>query len=125
MKSLKTFLTDLVSSLTWSSTTNHWPPLPKHEFLVGRAAADADVQTGVAAICFRNGDKVVSEPIPVLIPQYAYYSEGRKRKAVIVIQAERFLDRDFIGARYPDGRHLVGFFEDFELLGATPPVAAL
>lgn len=40
---------------------------------------------------------------------------------VIVVQAEEAQGKRLVGARTLDGKPIVGFITDFELLGKTPP----
>src|SRR5262249_46239678 len=66
-----------------------WPPLPKQEFVAGRAATRADIVAGRAAFVAESGGVAVGKPLKITVPQYAYHKEeGGKRTPVIIIQAE-------------------------------------
>jgi len=104
-----------------------WPPLPNQGFVSGRIANRADVAAGNAVFVPEVAGLSVSQPLAILIPQYAYYKEEGKRTPVIVVQAEEVQvvqgnpGMKVLGARRADGKHVVGLLENFELLGRTPP----
>jgi len=98
-----------------------WPPLPKKEFLSGRAATKADVDSGRAAFVAMLDGKPVGKPLKIKLPQYAFHLDNGKKTPVILIQAEQMGDKMYAGARLLDGGELVGFLDEFELLGVTPP----
>lgn len=97
-----------------------WPPLPTRGFLKGRPANRSDVTQGNAAFMFPG-----SQAMNIAIPQYAYYndSDSGKRVPGILIQAERAPDgKEFAGMkRLDDGRFVMGFLEEFTLLGTSRP----
>jgi len=104
-----------------------WPPLPKQGFISGRIATRADVAAGNAVFVPEVAGLSVSQPLAILIPQYAYYKEEGRRTPVIVIQAEEVQvvqgnpGMKVLGARRANGKHVVGLLENFELLGRAPP----
>lgn len=98
-----------------------WPRLPTSGFMTGRAATPADVQAGRAQFALAHGTVPVSKPLPLLIPQYAYHRDGGKRVPVIVVQAEELRGRTFVGALMADGVGVVGYLDEFELLGREAP----
>jgi hypothetical protein len=97
-----------------------WPPLPERGFIVNRAATQADVAAGNAVFSAEAGDAVIGKPLRISIPQYAYHHDGGKRIAVMVVQAEEARGKKLVGARELNGQELVGFLDEFELLGASP-----
>ena len=123
----RSFLGLLISAMlptTVSARSSEWPPLPVKGFIRGRAATKADTDTGnaVFATSASAGDAgLTSTPLDLVIPQYAYFNDGPKKVPVIVVQAEEAKGRKLIGARFFDGKPVVGFITDFELLGTTPP----
>src|SRR5512133_3565406 len=98
-----------------------WPLLPKKEFLSGRAATKADVNSGRAAFVAMLDGKPVGKPLPIKIPQYAFHLDNGKKIPVIIIQAEQMDDKKYVGARLLSGGELVGFLNEFVLLGTKPP----
>ena len=107
-----------------------WPPLPTQGFISGRVATPADVAAGNAVFSAAVGGGAVgkSTPIPIEIPQYAYYKEGGTKVPVIVLQAERVdiqgakpVQMTSVGAVRLDGKKFIGLLTSFELLGRTPP----
>ena len=101
-----------------------WPPLPSQGFITGRAATQADVSAGKAAFVAQVGNTIIGKPLPIAIPQYAYFKDGGKRVPVIIIQAEEAQGQKLVGARRTNGADVVGFLTDFELLGNVRPKSA-
>ena len=92
----------------------------------GRPADFADVHSGQAIFVARVNGQLVGRPLPIPLPQYAFQvdPETQQRTPCIVVQAEEANNRQIIGGRrVPDGQELVGFIDDFELLGSSPPAA--
>jgi hypothetical protein len=108
-------------SLYSQGTNVKWPPLPKKEFLSGRAATKVDVNSGRAAFVAMLDEKPIGKPLPIKIPQYAFHLDNGKKTPVIIIQAEQMGDKKYVGARLLDGKELVGFLDEFELLGTKQP----
>jgi len=108
-----------------------WPPLPKQGFISGRVATAADVAAGnaVFAASVGGGGAGKSTPLPIKIPQYAYYRKDGTKIRVIVLQAERVdiqqgaksVQMTSVGAVGPDGKKFIGLLTSFELLGQVPP----
>jgi hypothetical protein len=98
-----------------------WPPLPKQEFITGRAATRADVAAGKAVFVAEVEGVSVGKVIPIAIPQYAYYMEGGKKKPAIVIQAEEARGLRLVGVRLANGKGLILPLHSVQLLGKTPP----
>ena len=97
-----------------------WPPLPVGGFLVGRAAVQADVDSGVAI--FATGvEESAGKALEILIPQYGWYIDENVRVPVLILQAEEANGNEVIGARQLDGKTVVGLVEEFVLLGAAAP----
>jgi hypothetical protein len=94
-----------------------WPPLPTEGFIVGRAATKADVEAGSAVFVAADDDRVIVIPMPLEIPQYAYFVDSGARIPAIILQAEKVQGQTLLGARLLDGRYMAGFIGDFELLG--------
>src|SRR5512133_2753078 len=107
--------------LNAQDTKMKWPPLPKKEFLSGRAATKVDVESGRAAFVAMLDGKPVGKPLQIKIPQYAFHLDGGKKTPVIIIQAEQMDDKKYAGARLLSGGELVGFLNEFVLLGTKPP----
>jgi hypothetical protein len=101
--------------------TEQWPPLPKQEFVTGRTATRADVTAGKAVFVAEVGGVSVGKPIPIAIPQYAYYMEDGKNKPAIVIQAEEARGLRLVGLRLTNGKGLILPLHSVQLLGKTPP----
>ena len=98
-----------------------WPPLPKQGFISGRTATRADVAAGNAVFVPEIGGVSAGRPLAIVLPQYAYYKEENKRTPAIVVQAEEVRGMKMLGARFANGKHVVGLLENFELLGKIPP----
>jgi len=109
-----------------TAATISWPPLPDSGFVTGRAATQADVQSGNAVFATDREGKVIGTPRAIDIPHYAFYlrKESAERMPVIVVQAERASGIEMIG--YLDiatGSYGAGMRAEFELLGMSPPEA--
>lgn len=115
------FLSILGFSGSGAAESVVWPPLPKHEFTVGRAATKADVEAGRAVFVAAKGDVVIGKPIAMEIPQYAWHKEGKKKTPVVIIQAEEANGQKIVGALQSNGQFLAGTLAEFELLGRNPP----
>ena len=94
-----------------------WPPLPTEGFILGRAATRADVEAGNAVFVAADDDRIIVMPMPLEIPQYAYFVDSGKRIPAIILQAEKVQGQTLLGARLLDGQYIVGFIGDFEFLG--------
>jgi len=103
---------------------DQWPALPRTGFLRGRAATQADVDSGNAVFVVQDRGQVIGQPLSLLIPQYALWKDhksGQVRR-VIVIQAESARGHDMIGFReIATGSEGVGLLTEFTLLGEHPP----
>ncbi len=104
-----------------SAESVDWPPLPKNEFMVGRAATKADVEAGRAVFVAAQGDALIGKPIAIEIPQYAWHKDGEKRTPVVIIQAEEANGQQIVGAVQGNGKFLAATLAEFELLGRNPP----
>ena len=108
-----------------------WPSLPPDSGFSGRIAMDSDKPFGhnapVFVMSLKPGE--VALPIPILIPQFAFYKDqdGTVKIPVLIVQAETngkktaigYKNIDSQGAILWDGAN-VSKLEDFELLGANP-----
>lgn len=101
-----------------------WPPLPASGFIAGRAATQADIQSGSAAFVMAQGAKTISTPLPLKIPQYAYLNQAGKRVPVILIQAEEANGMQVVGVLMADGSTSLGLLSELELLGSRLPSQA-
>jgi hypothetical protein len=107
-----------------SSQKIDWPSLADYPHLTGRPAEFSDVHAGRAVFVARVNGQLVGRPVPIPVPQYAFQvdQDTQQRTPCIVVQAEEANSRQIFGARrVPDGQELVGFSDDFELLGSSPP----
>lgn len=113
-----------ISTLCFSALTiaqeGVYPPLPTEGFVSGRIATQEDVTNGNAAFATLPEQRVMRQPVPIPIPQYAIYRGDGKSKLVFVIQVEKVNGKVTIGARYPEGGDVIGIATDFQLLGNTP-----
>lgn len=101
-----------------------WPPLIEFDAVTKRAAVSYDVTVGRAVFVLHEEDTPISEPIDIVLPQYAFHFEegDSAKKPCIVIQAEHARDQRLCGAvMLPDGSFMVGQFDNFELLGTIVP----
>jgi hypothetical protein len=98
-----------------------WPPLPKDQFIVGRAATEADVEAGRAVFVAAQGGIVIGKPIAMKIPQYAWHKDGKKKTPVVIIQAEEANGQKIVGALQSNGQFLAATLAEFELLGSNTP----
>ena len=98
-----------------------WPPLPKGDFISGRAATKADVDAGRAVFVAAQGDIVIGKPIEMQIPQYAWHKDGNRKTPVVIIQAEEANGQKIVGARQSNGQYLAATLSEFELLGSNVP----
>jgi hypothetical protein len=101
--------------------TANWPSLPTDGYIRGRPATKADVEAGRAVFVAADGDRVIGRPLPITIPEYAYFLNEGKRVPAIVLQAEEARGRKLLGARLLTGDQVAGFISDFELLGTRAP----
>jgi len=108
-----------VCSVT-ASAEGTWPPLPKTGFVAGRAATQADVNSGSAGFAI-SGNGVVGSPLSITIPQYAYFNDNGTMVPVVLIQAEAAQGKQLAAGKKADGSIVVGFLSDFTLLGTQPP----
>ena len=79
-----------------------WPSLPSDGYIRGRPATEADIEAGRAVFVAADGDRVIGRPLPITIPQYAYFLDEGKRVPAIVVQAEEARGRKLLGARLFD-----------------------
>lgn len=101
-----------------------WPDLNSYGYVAGRAADEQDVMAGNAAFLLRSGDKSLSTPMDIAVPQYALHIDDSSQTETpgIIIQAEE-----------ANGQQLVGFvpfhtevpittsLQEFKLLGQNKP----
>jgi hypothetical protein len=86
---------------------DEWPPLPRTGYIAGRAATLQDIKDGNAVFVASNGDTVVSKPLTITIPQYAYWrDQGGRRTRVIVVQAEEAKGVHIFGVRDANGKDI-------------------
>jgi hypothetical protein len=105
-----------------SSQNPLWPTLPKTGFIAGRPATLQDVADGNAVFSAEKDGKVIGVPLPIEIPEYAYWDDGKGHKIpVIVIQAERANGLEVFGLRNPEGQYLACTGPELTLLGRTHP----
>lgn len=97
-----------------------WPPLPRTGFVAGRAATQADVNSGSAGFAI-GGNGVVGSPLSITIPQYAYFNDNDTTIPVVLIQAEASQGKQLAAGKKADGSIVAGFLSDFTLLGTEPP----
>jgi hypothetical protein len=105
---------------------HEWGELPTRGFVRGRLATAADVEAGAAAFVVQPAAGQAPRPMPLQIPQYAYYRDPDTGTRVpgILIQAECAGEVRIASMRAcDDGRLLAGLLDEFELLGATRPDA--
>jgi len=100
---------------TAAGSSPAWPPLPSRGFITGRAADSADFENGDAIFVAAFDDRVIGQPIPIEIPQYACLRGTRER--VIVVQAEYAKGLRLYGVRGLDGKQAVLKDDELELLG--------
>jgi len=101
--------------------SHKWPPLPKTEFVSGRAATEEDVQNGRAAF-YQNRAGGDVRPMQIELPQYGWFTdEDGTRIAVVVVQAEYSDSGGILGLRDVDGQEYVVTQAEVTLLGAKPP----
>ncbi len=104
---------------------SEWPNLAEVKSTSGRVATKEDVNTGAAVFILEDASgKNKGDAIDILIPQYAIHIDvevGTKTK-VIVVQAEEADGNKYIGAKLVDkNEFMLGLFEEFKLLGISPP----
>jgi hypothetical protein len=105
----------MLCAIALFSGASLWPPLPSKGFLTDRAAEPQDVDNGMAIFATGEEGHATGRPIAIKIPQYGYFRE--EKKYVIILQAEEYDGKSVIGAETFDGDQVVGFMDDFELLG--------
>ncbi len=99
-----------------------WPTLPKTGFIAGRPATQQDVANGNAVFSAEKDGKVIGVPLPIEIPEYAYWDDGNGHKVpVIVIQAERANSVEVFGLLNPSGEYQACTGQELTLLGQTHP----
>jgi hypothetical protein len=99
-----------------------WPALPRSGFIAGRPATLQDVADGNAVFSTGKDGKEVGIPLPIQIPQYAYWDDGQGHKVqVIVVQAELANGIEIIGLHKANGDHLVSTRPELTLLGQAHP----
>lgn len=95
-----------------------WPKLTGQQFLAGRAGTEADVASGKAVFAAHG------VPLPITIPQYAYFVEAGSKTPVVVVQAELSNGAKILGAVDSNGNKIVGTLPDFKLLGTQLPATS-
>ena len=100
---------------TAAGSSPAWPPLPSRGFITSRAADSADFENGDAIFVAAFDDRVIGQPIPIEVPQYACLRATRER--VIVVQAEYAKGLKLYGVRGFDGKAAVIKDDELELLG--------
>ncbi len=102
-----------------------WPPLPTDGFVSGRAATNEDVKAGRAAFSLQSAGRVIGQPLPITVPQYAFHvSQSGVRTPGIIIQAEVGLGIPMLGIRtLADGTVLGALQWEFVLLGTSVPAS--
>jgi len=119
--SLLAIASSLISASA-SQAQQGWPALPSQGFISGRAATPQDVAAGNAVFVAQKDGRAIGNPIPITIPQYAYWTnEAGARVPVIVVQAEEADGMRVLGFREVGGKAHVGTERELKLLGITPP----
>jgi hypothetical protein len=99
-----------------------WPSLPTKGFISGRPATEQDVDDGNAIFVAKVGGTTIGKPIPVTIPQFAYWTDSNGKKVpVVILQAEEANGMPLFGFRNAAGAAHVATGPELELLGTTPP----
>ena len=99
-----------------------WPDLPVKGFIFGRAATEKDVQDGNAIFVTKAGNTVIGKPLPVTIPQYAYWKKSAdKNVPVVIIQAEEAKGVQIIGFRDLTGAAGAATVPEMIFLGTSRP----
>jgi hypothetical protein len=110
---------DMATALAQSPA---WPALPKTGFIAGRPATQKDVAEGNAVFSADKDGKVIGTPLPVKIPQYALWDDGKGHKVpVIVVQAESANGFEIFGFRNASGKFFACTRAELTLLGQTHP----
>ena len=106
-----------------NSADASWPALPKSGFISGRTATEADLKRGDAVFLSLIDGKPSGAPAPVRVPQYAYLVEenGKRRRPVVIVQAEINERGTFLGMRDADGHEYVATEAEIVLLGSKHP----
>lgn len=97
-----------------------WESLSDIKFIIGRTAVEADINSGCAAFVIKFGDEYSGIEYKLTIPQYAIFTDAdtREKKNCIVIQAEEFQNKVYIGAKVNGtDEKVVGILTEFKLLG--------
>jgi hypothetical protein len=100
-----------------------WPSLSEYRGVSGRPAKADDVASGSAIFVLQDSGTPIGRSIDIVVPQYGFHidEDGVKRQC-IVIQAEEARGKRLIGAyRLPEREMFAGFYDEFELLGTSPP----
>ncbi len=117
-----------------------WPPLPSIGFISGRVATQEDIDQDIAVFGFpkklaaEQVSKLTgvedaqavecagSEPLDILIPQYAILNLDGQRRPCIIVQGEEADGSKIVACTLiEDNTVTIGLLEDFELLGQEPP----
>jgi hypothetical protein len=96
---------------------DEWPPLPRSGYIAGRVASPQDLKAGNALFVASNGDTVISTPLTLTIPQYAYWYGKGQRVRVILVQAEEAQGVRICGVRDLNGKAIVCTEAELTLLG--------
>jgi hypothetical protein len=123
MRSAVAIVLICAASMSAAQSTT-WPPLPKEGFTSGRAATKADVEAGRAVFVAAKDGVAIGKPLPLEIPQYAYFIDKGKRTPAIIVQGEEARGSKLLGARLLSGTFVAGLSTDFELLGKEVPKRA-
>lgn len=112
----------VMQTVTSDATNFRWPELPTKGFIFGRAATEQDVQDGNAIFVAKVGNTVIGKPLPVTIPQYAYWKKSADENVpVVIIQAEEANGMRLFGFRDLGGGTHVGTGPEMILLGTSHP----
>lgn len=110
----------------WTKQKAEWPTLQLSQFVRGRAATVADMDSGHAVFCQQSSDGSLASPWPLEVPQYALWrKEDDTEVPSILVQAEaHILDPDgepLLGLRFTDGSTAVASGGEVTLLGVARP----
>ncbi|KAF1020832.1 MAG: hypothetical protein GAK37_03531 [Pseudomonas sp.] len=102
-----------------------WPDLPTTCFISGRAATNADLDSGCAAFLINVKGQPAGTPIKLDIPQYAMHVDETtgKETPVIIIRAEENGDVKAVGYKELGTNQLgAALLREVRLLGTKKPI---
>jgi hypothetical protein len=97
------------------------PDLSRVKAFQGRPATQADVDAGIAIFRLIENGKIIGQPVPIELPQYALYTAHGTEEPVILVQVERAGNDVYYGAVNVFGKPVLSLGSHIVLMGNKNP----